>query len=586
MSIISLINQNCERKTSTIPTEAKGTRHLQGFIYSGCGPNYLGYQFPDQERQSDGTFKSLNNGGYRFWKVPTEKRPLLWWNPVWDHLKGLPRGLVARNAHTVPFVAVDLDRHSATVPEKGHIIRVLKCGRLLKEHCTDLRWSCAEVNPRNGSAKFYGFTGNPIPIDMAAAMAKQIHDRLIESGCGLLDSRGIPRLEVFPFSSIQVGLPMRTDKTTIISAGVLPKCWRVRKSKTGNGRERFETYSALAFLEALQNGGEYEEAILFRELKAGCAQLPYQAARSTFVLVNGASKSCNSPRSVSQHDEKQAITVPESLSDYHSNPNSFERQQAAMLELCRRIRRVASVEEGLAFIMKNELFTGDWQENVGRRIDRVTYLLGRISQTFDPKLCKKTATGSEITFGQFDSWARTYAGTIRGKARHFVNEFGDIIDRENRLRVDWHFVSAVLSVLEHTLVVNPNEDGTLPERWAEQIWNSWKEEGRIAQNWNSKKWQATRDWLEEMGIIKIIDRTWRFDHGQGQAMKWEVTPRFHTLNKWWKQKKQPSLNDPMPLVDLLRIRKSRATPPLNTYPHTRADRTRIGIGSDRIRPPP
>ena len=145
-----------------------------------------------------------------------------------------------------------------------HIIRVLKAGRLLKRHVTELCWSVAEVNDKNGSAKLFGFTGRPIAIDRAVELGKRVHDFLLENGLG--------NLEVFPFNCAQVGLPMRTDKTTVVSSGVLGKC--SRKKKVDDKFVAFETYSAAAFLEAIRSRSCFDEDTLHRVLKAGCANLP------------------------------------------------------------------------------------------------------------------------------------------------------------------------------------------------------------------------------------------------------------------------------------------------------------------------
>jgi hypothetical protein len=110
------------------------------------------------------------------------------------------------------FITVDLDRHDGKVLAKEHFQAVLETGRLLKRGFPFLNW-LVEVNPRNGSTKFFGFSGQPIPVDRANRLSQQIHEMLVANGIG---SR-----EVFPFNSPQVFLPMREGKVTIIDTGVL-----------------------------------------------------------------------------------------------------------------------------------------------------------------------------------------------------------------------------------------------------------------------------------------------------------------------------------------------------------------------------
>ncbi len=560
---------------------------LRALFFEGATKNYLGYHFADEELQPDGTWKKVGTDGFRFWKIPEDHTERERWNPVFEHLKGLHRGVVAINSTVVPFVAPDLDRHSATIPEDEHVVRVVKAGRLLRKFVPELRWPAAEVNPRNGSAKFFGMTGRPIPIDRAVELGRKVHALLVENGCGLLDKNGVPQLEVFPFNCLQVGLPMRTDKTTIISSGVLPMCLRQRKAQGGEGREKFETYSALAFLRAVRVGAPYDEEALYRELKAGCASLP--GLRGQHVLLPRpvaptTSLSAPAPPMVAESTCGSRTQVPEALGDYSDRPNSYDRQQAALLELCRRLRRVATVEEGLAFIKKNGLFTGAWHENEHRRQARVKYLLARIAKTFDPAKCKAHCCPVEV--GKFDNWAAAHVGTLRAKARYDVNEQGEVVQRRNRLRIDWRFVSVALSIIEYALVVDPNEDESFPEAWAEAIWRSCQAAGRTEINWNSRKWEAVRDWLEQQGVIKITDRNWRFGHGDGQAMKWAVTDDFERLPVWWKRKKEPSPNEAVLLADFLALKNRAAPPPLNAYPHTGADHRSFSSVPTRSRPPP
>ncbi len=587
MCILSLSIQKRERQFSKNPTEASATGVLDALFFYGAGKNYLGYHFADEEVQPDGTWKKVGADGFRFWKIPEDVTERQRWNPVFEHLKGLHRGVVGMNSAFVPFVAPDLDRHSSTIPEDAHVIRVVKAGRLLRQFVPELRWPAAEVNPRNGSAKFFGITGRPIPIERAIELGRKVHDLLVENGCGLPDKNGVPQLEVFPFNCHQVGLPMRTDKSTIISSGVLPKCLRQRKAKSGEGREKFETYSALAFLRAVRVGAHYDEQYLYRELKSGCAGLPHEPVQHVLLSSPVAPASLSpapSPSMVAERTCGSRTPVPEAIDDYSDMANSYERQQAALLELCRRLRRVATVEEGLAFIHKNGLFTGVWHENEHRRQARVKYLLARIAMTFDPAKCK--APGCPVEVGKFDNWAAAHVGTLRAKVRHDVNEQGEVVQRRNRLRIDWRFVSVALSIIEHALVVDPNEDGSFPEAWAEAIWRSCQAAGRTEINWNSRKWEIVRDWLEEQGVIKIINRNWRFAHGDGQAMKWAVTDDFGRLPVWWKRKKEPSPNEAVLLAVFLALKNRGAPPPLNTYPHTGADHRGLSPVLTRSRPPP
>jgi len=237
---------------------------------------------------------------------------------------------------------------------------------LLKKDFGFLSW-LVEVNPKNGSTKFFGFTGHPIPVDHANRLGRQIHEALVGNGVG--------NREVFPFNSPQVFLPFRQGKVTIIDTGVLGRCERKRANCYGK-MERFETYSMVAFMEWLGRGRSFDEPALERQLISACLQLPDQPRP---VVANFAT----TPPSPTKTPIK-TISTPANLQD---EPDSFVRQREALLEFCRRNKRVVSVEEGLSFIRENDLFTGSWGHNQGKRRVRVGQILAFVAKTFDPSLC-------------------------------------------------------------------------------------------------------------------------------------------------------------------------------------------------------
>ncbi len=517
------------------PTEATATAALQKRLYFGVGQKFLGFQFVDEELQDDGTWKKLGKDGFRHWNVPTEEAVLRRWHPVHDHLKGLHRGLVAIGGSHVPFVTADFDRHSAFLDPKDHIWRVLKAGRLLRKHFPQFCW-LAEVNPRNGSMKYFGFGYIPIPIAEAKEIARQIHELLLQHDCGAVNHRGNREVEVFPHNCVQVGLPMRTDKVTVVSSGVLAKCFRKKRLEKDGPMVSYETYSALSFLREIKQWGGFDEATLLRELKKGCDNLPF---------VPAAEMSAPEVPVSSIHPEEAPVAsdVPRAKGDYRDNPNAYERQEGGLLELCQRLRRVATVEEGLQFIRVNRLFSGDWSENESGRRNRVKGLLKRIARTFDPNKCRSSEDSLDISMinvGRYEQWARHHVGQVTGIKRH-VDEYGNVVERRG-VSVDWLFVSVFLSVVEYCCVTCPNEDGTLPHDRAEQIWLSLRDSGRITVKWNDRKWKVAREWLERRGVIKIVDRNWEFRNGNGKAMKWSVGEGFDRLHVWWKSVREKAGN--------------------------------------------
>ncbi len=544
VSIVPFIT--AKRKAKSQNPEVRATELLHRLFYGGAGRKFLGWQHADLLLLADGTWETVGDGGWRYWTVPSDPTEYNFWNPVWEHLKGNHRGVVAVDAKSVPFVSVDLDRHHAGVVSRDHMIRVLRAGRLLRRQFAELRWSVAEVNDRNGSTKFFGFAGSPIPLGEAVGFAKAIQNFLLESGLG--------DLEVFPFNCPHVGLPMRADKTCIVSSGVLSKC--VRKKKADSRFVQFEAYSSVGLLDAIGSSAPYDENALLFALKRACANLPdcpvagSVEPQATIIKFIGDSEG---------HSE--GARSPKARGSYEEEPNALTRQLQALLELARRLRRVPSESEALSFIKVNRLYSGDWSDKEGRRKSRVRWILGHIADSFDPAKC--STAKYKVEFGKFDNWARTHVGTLREKVRRFVDEFGEIHEVQGRSVVDWMFVSVMLSILEFCFD-DPNPDQSLPQTGPRSIWESSFRAGLIDVRWNDYKWAISRDWLEEIGVIEIFDRNWHFGHGSGQAMKWRPTEEFHRLHIWYKARRQPSVNEPVPLVKFL-VGKQLPPPPLNYY---------------------
>lgn len=566
MTRISLTTRKRQRKSQN--PEDRAVQILHALIYGGAGQKFLGWGLGDKVLLPDGTLKKVGKDGWRFWTIPTDTDRRRWWNPIWDHLKSEHRGVVAINASTVPFITVDLDRHNAQLLARDHILRVLKSGRLLKRHFPELSWSAVEVNQKNGSAKLYGLTGKPIPCDTAIELGSRIHEFLVEHGIG--------DHEVFPFNSVQVGLPMRADKTTVVSSGILGKC--LRKKKVDGKMVPFEAYSTVAFVDAIQSRSCYDEDTVHRVLKTACANLPDQPAPQTSETARTSSASWIEPL---QFSSAKSIHIHKGLSVNEDEPNSFSRQLRALLGLARRLRYVPSEVEALSFLKENRLFSGDWSDNESRRRNRVRWIVRHIAKTFNPTKNKRMKV--EVRVGKFDSWARAHVGTLRDKVRRYLDEYGNIYEVQGRTAVDWRFVSVMLSVVEFCFN-NPNSDQSLSEKTAEKIWGSCLEAKLTNVKWNGHKWAITRDWLNQIGVIDVFDRSWHFNNGRGQAMRWRPTDKFHELHVWYKSKWKSPVDGSASIESY--IERKHHTPPLNYYRNTKPLLTPFRPEDWRCRAPP
>jgi hypothetical protein len=338
---------------------------------------------------------------------------------------------------------------------------------------------------------------------------------------------------VFPHNSPQVFLPFREGKTTIIDTGILGKAERKRDNRRGI-REKFLTYSMIAFVEWLRRRKSFDDQSLQKALISACLQLPDQAKVPSPKFVTTPSAPAKKPI--------KTVSTPDTL---RLEPDSFIRQREALLEFCRRNRRAVSVEEGLDFIKTNDLFTGSWEQRQGKRKVRVGQILSFIAKTFDPSLC--TGVRHEINFGKFDSWAKSHCPDgWRRQASRWLDEFGTAHTRQrSRTVADWQFVSLFLSIAEYLVQQDKNGDDSVPTARAESLWNLLYDQGVISIPFCARKWKIVRDRLEKLGVLKI-------DHHyhRGQAMKWWIGSLFPGL--WNKVKaKAKGLLEAIPLAEFL-----------------------------------
>ena len=92
---------------------------------------------------------------------------------------------------------------------------------------------------------------------------------------------------------------------------------------------------------------------------------------------------------------------------------------------------------------------------------------------------------------------------------------------------------------EFALVIDRNQDGSLPHHRAESVWEALSAKGLVAVPFCARKWAVCREEMVKHGVVLITDR----DYHHGKAMRWAVGPYFPFLGLW-KAKKQPSLIGP------------------------------------------
>lgn len=156
------------------------------------------------------------------------------------HLEGA-RYYGTKKGDRTRLITIDIDRHNGSISGDEHCKKVLKIGSVLQQRFADYRFA-PEVNPRNGSVKFFGWLKQDTPIAVATHIGETIRATLqIE-----LPEYDLSRLEIFPENSPQVFAPLRADKIMILGDGVVKKVRRWHgKAKT---RHYYDAYSCAVFV--------------------------------------------------------------------------------------------------------------------------------------------------------------------------------------------------------------------------------------------------------------------------------------------------------------------------------------------------
>jgi hypothetical protein len=323
-----------------------------------------------------------------------------------------------------------------------------------------------------------------------------------------------------------------------------------------------------AVFDRMEANGPDEEAE-FKEILAGL----FDRMESGDVQIEMPSK-----KRVVEHQEPQAprpYSVPVNLdfSDLMGEPDSFKRQTKALLRYARYLKRVTSHEEAMQLIHDHHLYSGSWEDNLARRKARVRDILNIIARTFDASKC----ANGHVNVSKFDEWAKKKFpnGLIGGKSK-YMDEYGNVTEVSQNIHVSRSFIAVFMVVVEFALLIDKNQDNSVPHDRCKDLWNTLKDKGLIAVNFNDRKWAVCREELVKHSIIAITDR----DYCTGKAMRWEVASFFPGLGLW-KTKRQPGLMGP----GLLREKEKR-TEQHNTFLSMKTVQDAVLIGLSRSKPPP
>jgi len=526
--------------SATKLTEANATKLLEQYLYTGCGRKYLGWRFPEYRIEPDGTDVLIKSDGCRVWQFEWEEPPQ-WWKqqrsadkhfldyiqPLWLHLKGCFRGLVVDSQTThVPLIAIDPDRHTGT-PTDEFILWVQEVADIFEAETSAFRLS-AEVNPKNGSAKFFAWPkdGKPLSLDDAKQIAERIHDRVVEE-----TGKGV---EVFPHNMPNLRLPLHPEKVTIIGSGLLGKTIR----KKGREKQEFEAHSVVEFVKWIVSGENYDRDLLLNVLRDSCANLPDEPVEAEVVegqnefvpesvkpVAQGTcprqTRSARPAAGSGRRPEHVGTATPVAIQKLQAQSNSWIRQRDALLIACRKAKRVLAVEEALDFIHQHKLYTGDWSENEQRRFCRVQDILKIIAQTFDPKKCS-AGKSFDIDVSKFRKFTRSFFPSAIQTVKHrgYVRDTGEMQCYCRYVTATNDDIACWMAISEFCRKTSEHGDGGVPEERAEKIWRLLHETGKVVHNWSVERWRLIRDFLHQRGVVTcnyVADRDKAYCYQAGPA---------------------------------------------------------------------
>lgn len=534
-------------------SESQTTKNLAWYLFSGSGTKYLGFRFADKELQEDGSWETLpsrwdrkekrwvyNYDHPEYWSVPQGN---WYWktSALNDHLRGKPRGLVVHedtDATSVPFLAVDLDRHHKEDKRK-HIERVVRVGRLCQRLFPHLRW-LVEVNLNNGSTKLYGFARKHLPINKAREMAETLHAAVVQI-------TGDKNTEVFCHNMPQILLPFRQDKCTIITDSELGKTQRY---KIINGkREYFEAYSMCEFDSWLYGHGHYDEQTLIETLERACEykvvspigdiktqkpvskseQMMHEAYREAMGLpvsdIRGfAPKSDGTLGRAINRDSKAfggvRPTASQNLDDIRNIANAFHRKHEFSMWLSRRLRRVPTADEVLSAYKEHKMFNGSWETKEKSRRSDFSYILPFVEKSFDASLCGTGNCLRPELNNRINLWKGRAVVTFVWKTEfhttinqvRVVDEYGNASFTCGKQRtVSGKQLPIVMAIIDQ--VRKERSDGGIPRDSIQGWWEELAQDGLLPA-WNKETWQAYRQVLVQIGWMSVNHK---YSHRQHQA---------------------------------------------------------------------
>jgi hypothetical protein len=183
----------------------------------------------------------------------------------------------------------------------------------------------------------------------------------------------------------------------------------------------------------------------------------------------------------------------------------------------RQHRRFPSTEETLHWLRVNGCYSGEWEENEGKRARRVEQVLHFKERTFDPaKLSNGSFPPISLRLGKFSWWVRDRFGSKMMARVADLRRFDpvEMTAPVQEVSIPARFIETFMVVADVCLNQDPLENKAVPTSRFRKLW------GMVhgGAPWNQRYFQMVRDRLDRMGVIQIVDRK----HSTGKAWRWKA----------------------------------------------------------------
>ena len=182
-----------------------------------------------------------------------------------------------------------------------------------------------------------------------------------------------------------------------------------------------------------------------------------------------------------------------------------------------RNRRYPTGEEALEWLHDNRRYSGEWEDREDRRAKRVQQILDYLERDFDPEMLSKGGSPSvSLELGRFRWWVEQKFGYTMTVDKKDISRFdpATMTAPSSTVVVPAKFIETFLTVAEFCTKTDPLGNKAVPTNRIKKIWAMVKD----GSAWNQKWFQAVRDKLHRMGVIRIVDR----HHHIGKAWRWTV----------------------------------------------------------------